>query len=63
MSDATPAKLLRYLLADYVRGAEFVFNAFIYDCECWETPDTIDMDRGPDLTIPFCERFDFLLVI
>jgi len=56
--DAAPAKLLRYLLADYVRGAEFVFNVFVYDCECWESPDSVELDRGPDLTIPFCERVE-----
>jgi hypothetical protein len=56
--DAAPAKLLRHLLSDYVRGAEFVFNVFIYDCECWESPDTIDLERGPDVTVPFCERVE-----
>ena len=56
--DANPTRMLRHLLADYVRGAECAFPVALYDCECWETPDAIEAERGPDATIPFCTRVE-----
>ena len=57
--DANPSKMLRHLLGDYVRGAECVYPINLYDCECWESPDAIEMERGPDVTVPFCMRVEF----
>jgi hypothetical protein len=56
--DANPSKLLRHLLTSYVRGAEVAWPVTVFDCECWESPDAIEMERGPDLTIPFCVRVE-----
>lgn len=56
--DATPAKLLRPLMENYIRGAKSVFPVTVYDCECWESPDAIEVDRNPDVTVPFCVRVE-----
>ena len=56
--DAVPGKLLRSLLESYVRNAQHQFPSVVYDCECWESPDAIEVDRNPDITIPFCVRVE-----
>jgi len=53
-----PEKLLRPLLESYVREACHVFPVTVYDCECWESPDAIEVDRNPDVTVPFCVRVE-----
>ena len=56
--DASPAKMLRHILTDFVRGAESELAVQLYTCECWTDPGAMEQDvpTTPSITIPFCTR-------
>lgn len=56
--DAVPGKLLRPLLENFVRQAQHELKVNVFDCECWESIDSIEADRNPDVTIPFVSRVE-----
>ncbi|KAH9254149.1 hypothetical protein BASA81_007738 [Batrachochytrium salamandrivorans] len=56
--DAVPGKLLRPLLENFIRQAHHELKVHVFDCECWESIDSIEADRNPDVTIPFVSRVE-----